>query len=143
MRFQGRLRRDGKWWLAEVPVFDAMTQGRTRAEALTMMADWFQTMVNKRGVRIEIHARRRRDDFEVGSSDVGPLIALLLQRRRQQSGLSLRDAAARLGAKSRNTYARYERGQAAPSAEKLDQLLRAVAPERDFVIADAAILGSG
>jgi len=34
MRFQGTLHRDGKFWLAEVPVFDAMTQGHTRKEAL-------------------------------------------------------------------------------------------------------------
>jgi hypothetical protein len=44
MRFRGRLERDGKYWLAEVPVFDAMTQGRTRVEALDMIADWFASM---------------------------------------------------------------------------------------------------
>jgi len=38
MRFQGTLRRDGKFWLAEVPVFDAMTQGRAHKEALAMLA---------------------------------------------------------------------------------------------------------
>ena len=37
MRFQGRVYRDSGVWLAEVPIFEAMTQGRTRAEALKMM----------------------------------------------------------------------------------------------------------
>lgn len=40
MRFQGTVCRDGKQWLAEVPVFPAMTQGHSREEVLEMMADW-------------------------------------------------------------------------------------------------------
>jgi transcriptional regulator with XRE-family HTH domain len=62
------------------------------------------------------------------------LIRLLLQRRREMSGLSLGEVAQRLGAKSRNAYARYERGQAVPSLEKLDELLRAVSPGSEFVL---------
>jgi hypothetical protein len=49
MRFQGRLRKDGQWWLAEVPVFDAMTQGHSRKEALAMITDWFATIVGRKG----------------------------------------------------------------------------------------------
>jgi transcriptional regulator with XRE-family HTH domain len=42
--------------------------------------------------------------------------------------------ATRLGATSRNAYARYERGEAAPTLEKLDELLKATSPGGDFVI---------
>ena len=136
MRFQGKLSRDGRWWLAEVPVFDAMTQGRTRKEALEMIADWFETLADTRRFRVRVHATRTAE-FEVGSSDVPTLIRLLLQRRRQKSGLSLGDAASRLGARSRNAYARYERGEAVPSVEKLDELLRAVSPGSDFVLRES------
>ena len=38
MRFQGKLYKDGKFWLAEVPIFAALTQGRTRKEAETWAA---------------------------------------------------------------------------------------------------------
>ncbi len=55
MRFQGKVYNDGKFWLAEVPVFDAMTQGRTRTEALGMIADWFVTLVNRKGFSVEVH----------------------------------------------------------------------------------------
>lgn len=65
------------------------------------------------------------------------MIALLLRRRRQASGASLREIAARLGAKSRNAYARYERGQTVPTMEKLDALLKATAPGGDFVIRES------
>jgi transcriptional regulator with XRE-family HTH domain len=46
----------------------------------------------------------------------------------------LRDVALRLGASSRNAYARYERGEAVPSLDKLDALLKAVSPGSDLVV---------
>jgi transcriptional regulator with XRE-family HTH domain len=62
------------------------------------------------------------------------MISLLLRRQRQKSGLSLKQAAERLGAKSRNAYARYEQGVAVPTVAKLDELLKAIAPDRDIVV---------
>jgi len=133
MRFHGRVYREGKFWLAEVPVFNAMTQGRTRKEALDMIADWFETMANRKGFSVDTH-QVGRDEFQISSSDARTMVSLLLQRQRQKSGLSLAQAAQRLGAKSRNAYARYERGTSVPTVEKLDELLRAVAPGRDIVL---------
>lgn len=132
MRFQGKLHRDGRLWLAEVPVFDAMTQGRSRKEALEMMADWFVSMVDRARFTVDVHPIGGHE-FEVGSTDTGAMIRLLLQRQRQRSGLSLAEAAHRLGAKSRNAYARYEQGTSMPTVQKLDELLRAIAPENAIV----------
>lgn len=139
MRFQGKLFRDGKWWLAEVPVFAAMTQGRTRKEALEMIADWFLTVVDRKGFAVEVHPTGK-DDFEVSSKDSRVMIALLLKRQRQHSGLSLAQVAERLGARSRNAYARYEQGVSVPTVDKLDELLHAIAPDREIVVrqSDAA-----
>jgi predicted RNase H-like HicB family nuclease len=136
MRFEGKLTRDGKWWLAEIPLLDAMTQGKSRKEALEMIADWVETMIDRRGFRAEVHPRGKKD-FELSGSSPAALTALLLRRRREAAGASLRDVAMRLGASSRNAYARYERGEAVPSLEKLDELLKAAAPDHDFVIRDA------
>jgi len=136
MRFQGQLHREGRFWLAEVPVFDAMTQGRSRKEALEMIADWFVSMVGRTRFTVDVHPIGR-NEFEVASSDAGSMISLLLQRQRQKSGLSLAEAAQRLGAKSRNAYARYEQGTSMPTVQKLDELLRAVAPGNDFVLRES------
>lgn len=136
MRFRGKVYKEGGWWLARVSLFDAMSQGRSRKEALEMIADWFETLADVRGFRVRVHGRRG-GEFEVGSKDVRTLVRLLLRRRRQKSGLSLNDAAQRLGARSRNAYARYERGEAVPSVEKLDELLRALSPETDFVLCES------
>src|ERR671924_1548035 len=124
MRFPGRLTRDGKHWLAEVPVFDAMTQGRTRAEALDMIADWFASMADRPRVAVRV-VNARGADFEIAAADTRAIISLLLRRQRQKSGLSLAAVAERLGAKSRNAYARYEQGTTVPTIDKLAELLRA------------------
>jgi predicted RNase H-like HicB family nuclease/DNA-binding XRE family transcriptional regulator len=136
MRFQGEIYKDGKHWLAEVPVFDAMTQGRTRREALDMIADWFRTLVDQPDFSLRVHSIDRAT-FEVGSDNPRAMISLLLRRQRQKSGLSLAQAAQRLGAKSRNAYARYEQGRAVPTVEKLDELLKAVAPDQDIVVRES------
>lgn len=137
MRFEGKLTRDGRFWLAEIPLLDAMTQGKTRGEALMMIGDWLETMVNRPGFRAEVYPRGK-NEFEVSGSDVGALTALLLRRRREASGASLREVAKRLGARSRNAYARYERGDVVPTVEKLDALLKATLPDGDFVIREAS-----
>jgi hypothetical protein len=138
MRFQGKLYKDGKFWLVKVPVFAAMTQGRTRKEALVMIADWFATMIDRPGFSVTVHAGKQ-DTFELSASDTKAMVGLLLQRQRQLHGLSLAAAAERLGAKSRNAYARYEHGSSMPTVDKLGKLLQAVSGGRDFVLSPSAI----
>jgi len=133
MRFAGRVVRDGRWWLAEIPMLDALTQGRTRREALEMVKDWLETAIDREDFQATVHEKGRAE-FEVSGSDATSMVALLLRRRRAASGASLRDMASRLGSTSRNAYARYERGEAAPTLEKLDALLKATSPGGDFVI---------
>ena len=133
MRFEGLVTRDGRFWLAEIPLLDAMTQGRTKAEALEMIGDWLETMVNRRGFHAKVFSTAK-NSFEVSGSNAAAMTALLLRRRREASGFSLREVASRLGASSRNAYARYERGDAVPTLDKLDELLKAASPKADFVI---------
>ena len=137
MRFEGKLSREGRFWLAEIPLLDAMTQGRTRVEALHMIGDWLETMIDRTGFHAEVHPRGKAE-FEVSGNDVGAMTALLLRRRREASGASLREVAMRLGASSRNSYARYERGDVVPTVEKLDALLKATSPGEDFVIRESS-----
>lgn len=76
----------------------------------------------------------RGADFEIAAADTRPMINLLLRRQRQKSGLSLAAVAERLGAKSRNAYARYEQSATAPTVEKLVELLHAIAPDHEILV---------
>lgn len=133
MRFYGKLYKDGKFWLAEVPILDAMTQGRTKKEAFAMVCDLLETLADRPGFSVTVHPGRH-GDFEVGSTDTRGLVSLLLKRQRQRSGLSLAEAAQRMGYVSPNAYARYERGSSVPNVEKLTELIQAIAPGQDFVL---------
>lgn len=43
MRFSGRIYKDGEFWLAEIPVLDLMTQGKTKEDAYDMVADMLKS----------------------------------------------------------------------------------------------------
>jgi predicted transcriptional regulator len=132
MRFAGRIEKDGKHWLAEIPAFDAMTQGRTKREALAMAEDLIETLAGVRGFRAKVYPAAG-GTFEIGGNRLGVLLALLLRRQRERQGLTLAEAAARLGQRSRNAYARYEQGRAMPTVEQVERLLEAIAPGHRLV----------
>ena len=136
MRFSGKVYKDGKFWLAEIPILDAITQGHTRKEALEMVADMLEIMVKKEGFQTQFF-KRSNDKFEVGSTDSRSMVSFLLQRKRELSGLSLSQVAERLGASSRNAYARYEQGRSVPTIEKLHELLGVVCPNTEIVIEES------
>ena len=136
MRFAGRVFRVGRYWAVEVPILGVATQGRSRKDALLMIADAIECLVNKDGFKVEVLPGESQY-FEVGASDQAALTALLLRRERLKSGLTLSDVAKRLGAKSLNAYARYEQGRCTPTVQKLSKLFSAVAGRRDFVIEES------
>ena len=133
MRFRGRIKKDGRFWLAEIPAFDAVTQGRTKREAFEMAKDLIETMADTRRFKVTVYPSGRGETFEVGANNTGILLALLLRRQRERQGLTLAEAAERLGQRSRNAYARYEQGKAMPTVEKMEQLLKAIAPDQEIV----------
>jgi predicted RNase H-like HicB family nuclease len=136
MRLAGQVLKSSKFWAIEVPILGVVTQGRTKKEAFEMISDAIETLVNKKGFKMEVFPGKN-SYFEVGSSDVATLTAFLLRRQRMKHGLTLLEVTERLGAKSHNTYARYEQGKSVPTIEKFNELLSAVSPDRDFVLAES------
>lgn len=136
MRFSGKIYQDGDFWLAEIPILDVMTQGLSREEAIEMVADIVETMANVEDFQADVFLGAD-GVFEVGSTNPKIMTAVLLQRKRELSGLSLSQVATQLGASSRNAYARYEQGKSVPSVAKLNELLQAISPNSDFVISDS------
>jgi hypothetical protein len=132
VRFPGQVRKDGRFWLAEIPAFDACTQGRTKREAFEMAGDLIETMAAMKGFRVTVYPTGG-ETFEIGANRMAVLLALLLRRQRERQGLTLTEAAKRLGQRSKNAYARYEQGRTMPTVEKLEQLLKAIAPDQRIV----------
>ena len=132
MRFPGRIKKNGKFWLVEIPAFDALTQGRTKREAFAMVEDLIETMSGVKGFRVTVYPTGA-ETFEIGANRLSVFLALLLRRQREHQGLTLAAVAEKLGQRSRNAYARYEQGKTMPTVEKLEQLLKAIAPDQKIV----------
>ena len=136
MRFGGRVFKVQRYYAIEVPILGITTQGRTKKEAYEMIKDAVESLINKEGFIAEIHPGKG-EYFELGSNNPGILSAFLLRQLRQRSGMTLQTVAKRLGAKSLNSYARYEQGKSVPTIEKLGTLISAVTPDHDFVIGES------
>lgn len=136
MELEGIVFKDGKVWLIEVPSLNLMTQGKTKKEALDMIVDaviglaecYFDSEIEE-GFSI-IATEYERGVIGLSATNNKLLLALSLKRQRERSGLTVREAAARLGSSSPNAYAQYEKGKTRISIEKYDQLLQAVDPLR-------------
>jgi hypothetical protein len=129
MRFEGRVWKDkgSRYWLAEVPLLDVMTQGTSKDNAYRMIADAVQCLVDKEAFRADVRPLLG-ESFTIGANEGTLLIALMLKRQREAHRLTLQEVARRLGQKSANAYARYEQGKSAPTVEKLNQLMQAIDP---------------
>ena len=136
MKFQGKAFKDGNYWLADIPFFELMTQGRTKKELLLMVEYLFVTLADKKG--FEVSVKCTRDGIlEIGSNDNKVMVGLLLKRKRQLNKLTIQQVAERMGSTSKNSYARYEQGKTLPSINKLQELLNATGPFSDLVISQA------
>lgn len=136
MRFAGRLTKAGAYWAVEVPILNIATQGKSRTDALEMIADAVESLANRPGFQAIVYPGPE-EDFEIGATDDAVLAALFLRRARARSGLTLAQAAARLGAKSINSYARYEQGRVVPTIKKLSRLYAAAGRACDFVLTES------
>ncbi|RLB57384.1 MAG: hypothetical protein DRI34_07745 [Deltaproteobacteria bacterium] len=132
LRLPGRLVKDGKFWLAELPSLDAATQGRSRREALQMAGDLVETMADRPGFRVEV-ILTAKNAFEI-AGDARVILALLLRRLRQARGYSLQEAARLLGQSSPTSIARYERGESFPTWSKFLTLLGGMLPGQDILL---------
>ena len=102
MKLEGRIwkSKTSKSWLAEMPDLDLVTQGTSRTDAATMLADAIECLVNREDFRIAVKLGQR-GSCSVGSNDDMRLASLLLRRQRAR------------GARARGARARSSRRRAA------------------------------
>lgn len=138
MKLEGILSKHDKYWLAEVPALDILTQSKTKQEGYTMAKDAIESLSEKSSLTVNIEPVKGSLRFYVSADDNDQLIALLLRGQRQKHGLTLEEVAKRLGAKSINSFARYEQGKSCPSIKKLTELLKAINPNLGPILKLAA-----
>jgi predicted RNase H-like HicB family nuclease len=133
MMIEGRVWKDDKFWLAEIPLLDYLTQGKTRKEAFAMAKDIVETGVDKKGFKVTV-IKGKDNSFCLTSNDTQALLAHMLRRQRQKHGLSVRDVSLRLHSDSPNAFSVYERGKSMPTINKLEELFHAIDPTASLIL---------
>lgn len=136
MELVGKVWKDGKFWLVEVPLLNVCTQGHTRKNALFMIEDAISELLTSYFAptalqELQITVRDYgKDSIGVSASDSNILLSFLLIRQRELSRSTVREVAERLGSRSPNSYAQYERGKMRVTLNQYERLLHAVNPEK-------------
>ena len=121
-------KQEGIWWSAHCDIAGIFTQGKSKADAMRALADAFEDVINRPGFKATVTALDG-DEVRVEASDPALLLGIVLRYQREAHHLSLADVAKRIGASSRNAYARYEHGTSMPKLDTVQEILKAVAPE--------------
>ena len=132
MKLEIKLTKQDNFWITEVPILDLMTQGKTKKEALEMIQDAVEELLNIK--KLDINIQNLGKEYYLSSQNYEALIPMILRRQRQKQGLTLKELADRVGSSSVNYFARYEQGRATPSIIKLLELLETINPKLGLVL---------
>ncbi len=139
MEFEGNIWKEGKFWLAEIPFLNAMTQGHSKKEALDMAIDMVFELLDAyfgshKSIGISLHQENKKSDkfyiSGVNEHDVSLLLSLSLRRLREETGLTVRDVCKKLHFQSTRSYSKYEQGKTMPSVYTYDKLIKIIMPSR-------------
>lgn len=111
--------------VVEIPLLDLMTQGKNPEDCLLMITDAIESLEpDLKGKLSTAWTDNKKISFVLICEDP-KIIGLLLQRQRMASGLTVKEAAKKLGFKSHNSISAYEQGEREPTISKLSQILSA------------------
>ena len=143
MVFTGQLWKDGKNWVISLPSFEVVTQGKSKKDALHMIADAIECHVEKSGFKVKATLLEESADrptgrnieaFTISSNNESELISLFLRRQRHLNHLTVRQVAKRLGYASASAYAQYKSGKHVPGLEKISKFISAMNPRAKFAL---------
>jgi len=135
MELEGRIWKNKKHWLVEVSSLNIMTQGKTRQEALFMIKDAIMEYIRYyfgsevAGFELEVQDYKK-SVIGIMANNNKLLLALSLRKQREKSGSTVREVSERLGSKSPNAYAQYEKGRTRISLDQYEKLLHAANPSQ-------------
>lgn len=137
MELEGKIWKNKNHWLIKISSLNIMSQGETREEAIFMIQDAILEYVKYyfepelKGFDLTV-TDYKKSLIGISANNSKLLLALSLRRQREKSGSTVREAAERLGSKSPNLYAQYEKGKTQISLDQYERLLHAVNPLQKF-----------
>jgi len=135
VKFEGRVFKDKRAWVVEVPALDIVTQGTSKKNAYAMIKEAIELLVDARDFNIEITPMADNKFFVRAKKDQDDryLVALLLKQQRAKYGLSTSAVAQRLGI-TKHAYAQYEQARSLPSITKIEEFVYAMSRNAHVVV---------
>ena len=134
MRVEGILEKSKNDWSASIPLLFIYTQGKSKKNALKMIKDAVECLVEHKQFKITVHSQSHSLIFYIQANNESQLMAFILRQQRLYHGLSIRDVTARLGLKSPTAYSRYEKGKINPGLEKFSKMLQAIDADLELIL---------
>ena len=131
MRFDGVMippKKGERYWSVAVPSLGVYSQGKSRIDALKMICEAVEVAADRKGFKASVEEEGKRR-FSITANDVKVLLSLLLERKRSEAGLSIREVTRRLNMKSPNGYAKYEKGEISMSVDQFEKMLFVIDPK--------------
>jgi predicted RNase H-like HicB family nuclease len=125
MQLRGRVFKVGKFWAVECLTLGAHTQGTSKKDALEMMKDWVQSMLDRPDFEFDI-SPAGGNEFVMSFPDPKPVLGLMINQLRNQAEIPIRDLAKKIGKKSQTSVAQYLNGKHVPGIEVTSTLLGAL-----------------
>lgn len=130
MKFEATITKHGKHWIADAPGLRLMTQGTSEKKAHAMLKEIVEMALEDLGIsgNVAVNKSKGKAAWEITCDSDAALISLMIRRQREAQGITLDEAAKRLGQTSKTAVSRYEQGTAEPTLSKLQDLLDVLAP---------------
>jgi predicted RNase H-like HicB family nuclease len=101
MILPGIITKEDGFWIAECAALDAMTQGRTKKEALQMLLDWVQTALDDPSFSIDLR-EVSKGALHLTFEDPRRIVGLIIERARESAGMTYEEVAFKVGLKNRS-----------------------------------------
>ncbi|HEY8279369.1 MAG TPA: helix-turn-helix transcriptional regulator [Bdellovibrionota bacterium] len=128
MRIEGKVWKDGKFWVAALPVLEFSTQALKASEVEMMMVDAVRTAMDDSRLQVKF-LKASQDVWVLEFEEAKDFVVFFLKQLRLQQGLSIEEVARRLGFRSRASYFQYEVGRREPSIGQFESIVKAMSQD--------------
>jgi Helix-turn-helix len=128
MRIEGKVWKDGKFWVVALPVLDFSTQALKASEVEMMMIDAVRSAMEEPKLQVKF-LKTGQDTWSLEFAEAKDFVTFFLKQLRLQQGLSIEEVSKRLGYKSRASYFQYEVGRREPSIGQFEAIVKAMSQD--------------
>jgi len=125
MRIEGKVWKDGKFWVVALPVLEFSTQALKASDVEVMMVDAVRSAMEEPRLRVKF-MKNDQDSWSLEFADAKDFVTFFLKQLRLQQGLSVEEVSRKLGYKSRASYFQYEAGRREPSIGQFETIVKAM-----------------